>query len=214
MVHAYDLNMQVPDTPNAPTDEDCMDIASTGSSGRRTSALEGKTMFFRRSKRQRTSDSGSVGPAPKHRHLETRSSASLTPGRDISPHTKSLRSAVEESDKITGAMEGVIEQGQGASLVEPSIALELSEAETTTTPGLKHAEVRKLLHEVINESLRLGGRPDSAIAEETDGGEIIDVRTRGPNGDLYTKIIEWSVDPQVPETIFGKPRGVRHHKSD
>ena len=62
----------------------------------------------------------------------------------------------------------------------------LSEAETTTTPGLKHAEVRKLLHEVINESLRLGGRPDSAIAEETDGGEIIDVRTRGPNGDLYS----------------------------
>ena len=65
-------------------------------------------------------------------------------------------------------------------------ALELSEAETTTTPGLKHAEVRKLLHEVINELLRLGGRPDSAIAEETDGGEIIDVKTRGPNGDLYT----------------------------
>lgn len=212
MVHAYDLNMQVPDTPNPPADEDCMDVASTGSSGRRPSVLEGKTMFFRRSKRQRTSDSGSVGPAPKHRHLETRSSASLTPGREISPHTKSLRSAVEESDKITGAMEGVVGQGQGASLVEPSIALELSEAESTTTPGLRHAEVRKLLHEVINESLRLGGRPDSAIAEETDGGEIIDVRTRGPNGDLYTKIIEWSVDPQVPETIFGKSQGVRHHK--
>ena len=205
VVHAYDLNMQVPDTPNHPNDDDSMEVASPASSGRRPSILiEGKSIFFRRSKRQRTSDSGSIGPAPKQRHLEPRSSAASTPIRDVSPHTRSLRSAVEESDNLTGATEGVVRQGPGPTLVEPGIALVFTETEPTATPGLRHTQVRELLHVVINESLRVGGRPESAVAEEMDGGEIIDVRTRDPNGDLRTKIIEWSVDPQVPDTIFSK----------
>ena len=204
MVHAYDLNMQVPDTPNPPNDDESMDVPSAHSSyGRRPSIMvEGKSIFFRRSKRQRTSDSGSIGPAAKHRHLEPRSSAASTPSRGVSPHTASLRTAVEESDGLTGAMEGV--RGQRPALIEPEIAFELSEPESITTPGLRHTQVRDLLHLVINESLRVGGRPESAIAEDTDGGEAIEVMTRGANGDPCTKIIEWSVDPQVPETIFGK----------
>jgi hypothetical protein len=109
---------------------------------------------------------------------------------------------VEESDDLTGAMEGVVRQRP--SFVEPEIAFETSEPESTTTPGLRHTQVRELLHIVINESLRVGGRPESAIAEDTDGGEVIEVTTRGTNGNPCTKIIEWSVDPQVPETIFGK----------
>lgn len=109
---------------------------------------------------------------------------------------------MEEIDGLTGAMEGV--RGQRPALVEPEIDFELSEPESATTPGLRHTQVRDLLHLVINESLRVGGRPESAIAEDTDGGEAIEVTTRGANGDPCTKIIEWSVDPQVPETIFGK----------
>ncbi len=193
--------MQVPDTPNRPNDDESMDCQSTVSSnGRQPSVMvEGQSVFFRRSKRQRTSESGLSGPATKHRHLDPKAS---TPLRDVSPHTASLRTAVEESDDITGGME-CITAGTPA-LIEPNIAFEASEPESTVTPGLRHTRVRDLLHLIINESLRVGGRPESAIAEDTDGGEIIEVRTRGSNGDLCTKMIEWSVDPQVPETIFGK----------
>lgn len=202
VVHAYDLNMQVPDTPNPPNDDESMDSQSNVSSDSRRPSIvvEGKSVLFRRSKRQRTSDSGLSGPAAKHRHLDPKTS---TPLRDVSPHTASLRTAVEESDDITGGMEGVA--AHTPSLIEPSIAFELSEPESTTvTPGLRHTQVRELLHLIINESLRVGGRPESAIAEDTDGGETIEVRTRGSNGDLCTKMIEWAVDPQVPETIFGQ----------
>lgn len=202
VVHAYDLNMQVPDTPNPPNEDDSMDAVSTVSSnGRRPSIMvEGKSVFFRRSKRQRTSDSGSSGPAAKHRHLDPRNS---TPLRDVSPHTASLRTVVEESDDITGGMEDLT--GHPAALIEPKIACDMSEPESAVvTPGLRHTQVRSLLHLIINESLRVGGRPESAIAEDTIGGEIIEVRTRGSNGDPCTRIIEWSVDPQVPETILGK----------
>ena len=193
--------MQVPDTPNPPNDDDSTEGLSTGpTNGRRPSIIpEGKSVFFRRSKRQRTSDSGSSGPATKHRHLDPKNS---TPLRDVSPHTASLRTAVEESDDITGGMEGI--SGHTPALIEPEIASEISESESVAvTPGLRHTQIRDLLHLIVNESLRVGGRPESAIAEDTVGGEIIEVNTRGSNGDLCTRIVEWSVDPQVPETVFG-----------
>jgi hypothetical protein len=201
VVHAYDLNMQVPDTPDHPNDDESIECQSNVSSdSRRPSELaEGKSVFFRRSKRQRTSDSGLSGPAAKQRHLDPRTS---TPLRDISPHTASLRTAVEESDDITGGMEGIT--AGTPALIEPNLASEISKPESTVTPGLRHTKVRDLLRLIINESLRVGGRPESAVAEDTDGGEIIEVRTRGSNGDLRTKIIEWSVDPLVPETVFGE----------
>ena len=200
MVHAYDLNMQVPDTPNPPNEDESMDAMSTVSyNGRRSSMnIEGKSIFFRRSKRQRTSDSGNSGPVTKHRHLQSQSS---TPHRELSLHTEILRTALEGSADNGGGIEDC--SGPTPALIEPEIALELSEPEYTVTPSLRHTKVRDLLHMTINDSLRNGGRPESAIAEDIDGGEIIEVKTKSSNGDTRTKIIEWSVDPQVPKTIFG-----------
>ena len=206
VVHAYDLNMQIPDTPNPPNDDDSMldapSTTSTNGKGGPNLVVEGKTVFFRRSKRQRTSDSAGSAPAAKHRHLDARKSSP----RDISPHTASLKTAVEESDGITGAAKQ--RSRRNTAVIKPDAAYEMTEPEPepSPTPGLRHTKVRELLHLIINESLRVGGRPESAIAEETEGGEIIEVRTRGPNGDLCTKLIDWSVDPQVPETIFGRYR--------
>ena len=201
VVHAYDLNMQVPDTPNPPNDDDSMDGASTVSHNGRTPNinLEGKSIFFRRSKRQRTSDSGNSGPVTKHRHVQSQSS---TPHREVSPNTASLRRAVEEGNAIIAAgMEDFT--SLTPAFIEPEIALELSEPEYTVTPSLRHTNIRDLLHMTINDSLRNGGRPESAIAEDIDGGEIIEVKTRSSSGHVRTKIIEWSVDSQVPEVILG-----------
>lgn len=199
VVHAYDLNMQVPDTPNPPTEDESMDAMSVVSYNSRRPSInvEGKSIFFRRSKRQRTSDSGNSGPVTKHRHLQSQSS---TPHRQVSPHT-ALRTGVEESGSAAGGMDDF--RGTTPALVEPEIAFELYEPEYTVTPSLRHTKVRELLHMTINDCLRNGGRPESAIAEDIDGGEVIEVKTRSSNGDTRTKIIEWSVDHQVPETIFG-----------
>jgi len=55
---------------------------------------------------------------------------------------------------------------------------------------------------VINDALRVGGRPDSAISEPTDLGEKIEVRSRSSNGDVSQKLIEWIVDADVPESFL------------
>ncbi|KAK3069272.1 hypothetical protein LTR53_012527, partial [Teratosphaeriaceae sp. CCFEE 6253] len=56
-------------------------------------------------------------------------------------------------------------------------------------PGLRHTSMREVFQHVINEGLKMGGRPDSATAQETDHGEIIEVRSRGSDGAARAKTI-------------------------
>ena len=209
VVHGFDLNMQVPDTPVPPNDDESMDAEPTSSTSEKRPGIviEGSSIFFKRSKRRRhTSMEHNAEPAAKHRILQSKKS----PHRNISPHTASLRSAVEETDDILGGSDGVPRRISLTSdpnpprLIYPEPAVDMSENESVPTPGLRHTRIRDLLHLIVNESLRVGGRPDSAIAKDTEGGEIIEVRSKSANGDACNKIIDWSVSPQVPETIFGK----------
>lgn len=210
VVHAYDLNMQVPDTPVPANDDESMEIQSavSGSDRRPNILIEGNSISFKRSKRRRTTSAEIERPAHRQRVLRSSDSASR---RGVSPHTASLKTAVEESDSITSGRERKSREGKRSTpttLRTPEatdeMALDISEPESVATPGLRHTRVRELLHLIVNESLRVGGRPESAVAEDTDGGEIIEVRTRGSNGKMSSKIVEWSVDSQVPDTIYGK----------
>ena len=213
VVHAYDLNMQIPDTPIQQNDEDSMDAQSGYSPERRPSVLvENNSVFFRKNQRPWTTSVETTPPAAKHREVQSNRSTPHRQPRDVSPHTASLRTAVEESGEITGAMDGVLRGSNAARantpvrtppILESELPVDIPEPDLATTPGMRHTKVRALLHLVVNESLRVGGRPDSAIAEDTDGGEVIEVRTKNSKGVGSSKIIEWSVDPRVPETIFG-----------
>ena len=87
----------------------------------------------------------------------------------------------------------------------PSTRLSV-ESDAFPTPGLKHCKIRDLIPLVIHESLRVGGRPDSAIGEPTDQGERIIVRSRSSNGHVSQKIVEWSMPDDVPETLFADER--------
>lgn len=77
-------------------------------------------------------------------------------------------------------------------------------SESTVVPGLRHTSIRDVIHYVINDSLKLGGRPESAIARETDGGEIIEVCMKDFSGAQKVKMIEWSVDSSIPDSILSK----------
>lgn len=48
----------------------------------------------------------------------------------------------------------------------------------------------------------MGGRPESSTSESTPLGERIEVRARSSNGETCVKVIEWSVDSQVPDTLL------------
>lgn len=96
-----------------------------------------------------------------------------------------------------------IQRSESIVLQQQDISNVAEAEETVVTPGLRHSRIRDLIHVIINESLRVGGRPDSAVAEETDGGEIIEVRSKTADGETRVKTIEWSVDAKIPEVILG-----------
>lgn len=77
-------------------------------------------------------------------------------------------------------------------------------SERSVVPGLRHTNLREVLQYVINDALKIGGRPDSAVARETEFGEVIEIQTRSPSGQAHLKDIEWMVDADVPETMLSK----------
>ncbi|KAI9773509.1 MAG: hypothetical protein M1835_006149 [Candelina submexicana] len=210
VVHAYDLNMEVPDTPDPPIDHDSAitGAASSVVEKRPDILIEGNNTAIKSTvgKRRRTSSTDwDFGSAAKHRHIRSTVSSSE---REVSPLSKGPEMALEEGSQITSAPRAT-DHGQDCDATsQPTLPPTCgcggtaTESERIAAPGLRHTQLRQLLHELVNESLRVGGRPDSAVAIDTELGEIIEVRTRTSKGDADTKVIEWSVDPSVPETML------------
>ena len=178
--------MQVPDTPKLPDDE--AHVPSRDPSPFDTSVRIEESS--KTSRKRRRSDS-SLEPAEsdsKHRAI----SKEWSPSRPVSPRTANLRLAVEESEHITGSSYAGSQTGEqhDASYDSPG------------TLGLRVTKIREIVHVIISECLRVGGRPDSAIAETTETGELIDVRARGSDGKSTSKTVEWSVDRSVPDEIL------------
>ena len=178
--------MQVPDTPKLPDDE--AHVPSRHPSPLDTSVLTEEPS--RASLKRRRSES-SLEPAEidsKHRAI----SKEWSPSRPVSPRTANLRSVVEESEHITGSSYAESQSGEQQDVSYDS----------PVTVGLRVTKIREIVHVIISECLRVGGRPDSAIAESTETGELIDVRTRVSDGKVASKMVEWSVDRSVPDEIL------------
>ncbi len=208
VVLAYDMNMQVPDTPSNDTESPA--TASTGYFDYKPSRLiEGSDIHVNAYKRRRSSPSWYFGNATKIRQLAPNK------GVDVSP--KSNATTFQPSQLPTPQTSGSTSQVPTIStpsqdhttpgnLNTPSTKFSPGESDAFPTPGLKHCRIRELLPTVIYESLRVGGRPDSAIGEPIDFGERIVVRSRSSNGDMSQKTIEWSVASDVPETLYADER--------
>lgn len=207
MVHAYDLNMQVPDSPVPPRDDEGGDSQSAliAAEKRPNILIEGNDIRINPHKRRRsTSFDWTYRASAKHRLID---GVTSSPYREISPNTAEIRSAIEDSGDFSAnstSQETSIKIDVAGSRIRHSESAKEMEFDSAITPGQRHTKIRELLHVIVNESLRVGGRPDSAIAEDTDRGEIIEVRARSSKGDASTKYIEWSVDPCVPDTILGR----------
>ena len=207
MVHAYDLNMQIPDSPVPPRDDEGVESQPvSAAAGKRPNILiEGNDISINPHKRRRSvSSDWTYRVSAKHRLIDV---ATSSPSREISPYTTDIRSAVEDYGEFSANSTGQ-ETNNSLDVTESRIrhsdSAKAMEVDSAAMPGVRQTKIRELLHVIINESLRVGGRPDSAIAEDTDCGEVIEVRARSSKGDASTKIIEWSVDPCVPDTILGK----------
>ncbi|KAK5943224.1 hypothetical protein PMZ80_004231 [Knufia obscura] len=192
VVHAYDLNMQVPETPSAESDTIS---ASMGSYFDTKPNMTDGTRIVNPHKRKR-----SHGSAQDYRGFNKFRNTLPTPQMDPMPLQSPLRNTCASGD--------VSPRRRSPPLFSERITLPdssrfmLSDIDTPMlTPGNRHSIIRDILPIVINDSLRVGGRPDTAVTEPTALGERIEVRTRSSDGQSSFKLVQWSVQPDVPYMI-------------
>ncbi|KAI4951456.1 hypothetical protein J4E91_004166 [Alternaria rosae] len=201
VVHAYDMNMGVPETPLSPLDktpdqwntfwrEMRPDLMITGNDMR--APLRG---IKRRRHEVSWADHANKTRVVKSARQRVRDTFSEEPPMRGTKSCPPDASALE-LDRLDHTCSHGTSLGKCDSTTSPIFASEHSKV-----PGLRHTNLREVLQYVINDALKVGGRPDSAIAEATDTGERIEVRTRSSNGEAHTKWIEWTVSADVPETI-------------
>jgi hypothetical protein len=204
--------MEVPDTP-LPAQDD-VEPEDEVSEKRPSILIEGHniSMGSNANKRRRVDWPYEVsGPPTKQRILN---SISPSDGSD-SPRREYVKQAVRDCDELT-----MLSPKNSASRILVNDVLDQStltrrstpEFETTSGPSIRQTNLRGLLHYIVNESLRVGGRPDSAIGQDTELGERIEVRTKTASGEIKLKVVELAVDHSVPETVSGKngPIKVNH----
>ncbi|RHZ58855.1 uncharacterized protein CDV56_107898 [Aspergillus thermomutatus] len=208
VVHAYDLNMQVPKTPQRERESDPFGgPVQSPIESLPNICPEGSNIAVNSYKRRRS-------------HLADWSEAStpkakvprLSAKKELSPRSEDVKNAVHESEQIVHANPSDHIEAVMANMVEPRPPLAVRRSAphllleginlNMKSPSLRVTKLRDLLRLVINESLHVGGRPDFTLSEATELGEKIEVRTRSSNGEIFTKTIVWSVDQALPETLL------------
>lgn len=202
VVHAYDMNMQVPGTPLNENDSPAPAAGTASYFDYQPSKLiEGSNIHVNGYKRRRSSPtSWQFGNPTKIRQLSSHDR------RDVSPRSNHDEFSLDRStsprfnlDERIPLVFTPMQDGTPTDLTTPST--KISESDTLLTPGLKHCQIRDLFPTIIHDALRVGGRPDSAIGEPVDCGERIVVRSRSSNGHTSQRTIEWTISPDVPDTI-------------
>jgi len=180
-VEAYALNMGIPDgnslvEPQAEVASKEMESLKARPSPRQKPrpALQGPRGVKRRS----DDDLHAGGHRSKIRHTEDPSDRA---GRD-----NDLDASAPNLNRL-----------QDVERYSPSILEE-------TGHSLQYINVREMVDDVVNESLRSGGRPESSVATPTSQGQTIEVLSRLGDGSIRNKTVTWTVQDAVPQHILGK----------
>lgn len=202
VVHAYDFNMTVPSTPSHdlespatnPSTNNYFDYKPT------TRVIEGNNTTNPHKRRRSNDSHWQFGNATKIRPLDDRP--------DLSPHSKTPPGEAANRPQVPHfplppslqTPEPLMRTpAELTSAPRSSADLDL---DTHSPAGLKQCHIRDLVPVIIHDALRVGGRPDSAVSQPMENGERMEVRTRSSNGEVSQKTVEWTVLPEVPETLF------------
>ena len=198
VVQACDTNMRIPDTPESKVEESVQsDEGLTSLHDEQLEVLhagdvDSPTFGLGNKRRRSLSADGGAGPYIKYRVVER------VPERSLNRRTSSTHVQVDKegSDDETKQTHQVARLNSRSNL------------DRAMTPRVKRTSLKAVIRTVINESLQVGGRPESAVAVSTDRGEKIEVRFRNSRGEVKQQTIQWAVDRAVPETLLVDERDV------
>lgn len=196
VVQAYDLNMQVPATPTMEY-ETSMGTATGSYFDVKPTMTDAQIINPNKRKRDSASISKAEPPA-KLRHIMTEPRINTSPPR--SPFDNSID--YEATSPKRKAPPVWRPNPPPRTISMPAVPGSIIEADLgPTTPGFHESNIRESLPIIITDSLRVGGRPDFAVTDPIPLGERIEVKTRNSNGYSSSKLVTWTVDPDVPYVL-------------
>ncbi|KAF2645675.1 hypothetical protein P280DRAFT_476178 [Massarina eburnea CBS 473.64] len=202
VVHAYDMNMGMPETPLTPLGQTTPSYNDLIREVQSEIPVTGNTLpldQYRGTKRKAADVATWSKKVRVSRPARQRVRNSLS---EEPPHRKSISALLGQSTDID-TMDMTCSHGASSAPCDhDSTTSPIFASEHSTVPGLRHTSLRDVVQYVINDALKVGGRPESAIAEETELGEKIVVHTRSSNGQATVKQIDWSVSSDIPDTIL------------
>ncbi|RPA91299.1 hypothetical protein L873DRAFT_1714618 [Choiromyces venosus 120613-1] len=217
MVHAYDFDMEVPSTPKMasqvlPDLPDESDATLTPMQGSDFDPSTPRVMPRQSSKRRRESGSPEDVMPHKMRHrsegLDQDGDGDEILGPPLLPRSRSLSPHSYTGSPARLLMPDILQRGgsSGHSMLSaaspsPSGAWLFFDAAGKIQLNSRPLKIRELLSQILHETLRSGGRPDSTQSSLTPEGERIIVSSMGPGEMNNTVEIELKVDESVPETL-------------
>lgn len=219
VVHAYDLNMQMPETPLANNDSaelaDTPLFAPLADSFRPDIVIEGSgiSLAAATNKRQRDDEVG-FHPGPPMKRLPSITEGGLRKVYDdCSSPTISVVAEVDETSTIDFDSTERLHFSQSPS---PSFPL-ASFDEVIRTPAVsppplfnknlssdrRQVSTRTFIRKLVRQAIRCM-RPVDKVRVPHELGETIYVKTEGPRGNIDELTINVVVSPEVPERIITK----------
>lgn len=181
VVHAYDYNMQMPETPLTPSDTNMP----------RTSAPQSPMMGMEllsppaHKKRARSEEVDFHGGPPLKRMFTMTNAETIHAFRaDEDNRNRPMETFTETIISTT------------ATPQENSPVL----ASGMLSPAHRRMVVREFMRSLVNEVLK-NGHPTSKIHRDTALGEIIEVQTIGSRGETQERIIDLEVESDVPDIV-------------
>ncbi|KFY70413.1 hypothetical protein V499_09187 [Pseudogymnoascus sp. VKM F-103] len=218
VVHAYDLNMQMPETPLDNSDSELANapiFAPLADPFRPDIVIEGSgiPLVAATNKRQRDDEVG-FHPGPPMKRLPSITEGGLRKVYDdcSSPTT----SVVAEADETSTVDLDTTERHHFSQSPSPSFPL-ASPDEVMRTPAVsppplfnknltsdrRQISTRSFIRNLVDQAIR-SMRPVDKVRVPHNMGELIYVKTEGPRGDIDELTINVIVSPETPERIITK----------
>lgn len=190
------MNMTVPATPESRQDDnEGVEEQHSGRRGRLSGPITFDDETQRRSSNNKRPRSSSTDRTTrrlrKYRAIE------------LSPEESMVQSDPNTQDQIERLDIASNEIAESATLRLPDELTPRYNIGRPTSPNPRRTRLKRMLRSVINESLQVGGRPESILSVSTENGEDIEACSVNSKGDFKTKMIRWTVDPAVPDPLPG-----------
>jgi len=194
VVHAYDLNMQMPETPLTPesTYQPSLSIAPSAIP---SPAPDSAMFLLSASSKRNYADEDECHTGRPRKRMFTITEAEIL--RKYYPDDAISSCGVCGVVTAADAPPMLVSPGLDKVMLEDTPVI----IPATLSPGHRRLVTRKFLRELVDEALK-SGHPTKEVHIETTLGETVEITTTSPRGELHNKLVSLTVEASVPDVII------------